>query len=137
VDEDVIGSEPERTPRRRPAVRALRLPDRLRRHRRALVALAVAVVVVGVVTGLRAGVTGLKPESGPGAPVPGAQGRPPLSGTVLDLAAGQNALYALASDCASGCRPMLLTSDNDGATWSTLKLAGLPSDPSLLAGCSR
>ncbi len=134
MDQDVIGSEPERTPRRRPAVRALRLPDRLRRHRRALVALAVAVAVVGVVAGLRAGVTGLKPERGPGAPVAGAQGKPPLSGTVLELASGQNTLYALASDCGAGCRPMLLASENDGVGWSTLTLPGLPSDPSALAG---
>jgi hypothetical protein len=134
VDQDVIGSEPERTPRRRRAARAVRLPDRLRRHRRALAALAVTVAVVGVVAGLRSGITGLKPEHGPGAPVAGAQGRPPLSGTVLDLAAGQNTLYALASDCAAGCRPMLLASDNDGVSWSTLTLPGLPSDPSAVAG---
>jgi hypothetical protein len=77
--------------------------------------------------------TGLKPEHGPGAPVAGAQGKPPLSGTVLDLASGQNTVYALASDCAADCRPMLLASDNDGATWSTLTLPGLPSDASAVA----
>jgi len=130
VDQDVIGSEPEPTPRRGPAVRIVRLPGRLRRHRRALVVLAVALAVVGAVAGLRAGVSGLKPEHGPGAPVAGAQGKPPLSGSVLRLASGQNTLYALASDCAAGCRPMLLASDNDGATWSTLTLPGLPSDTS-------
>jgi hypothetical protein len=134
VDQDVIGSEPEPTPRSGPAVRIVRLPGRLRRHRRALVVLAVALAVVGAVAGLRAGVSGLKPEHGPGAPVAGAQRKPPLSGSVLRLASGQNTLYALASDCAAGCRPMLLATDNDGATWSTLNLPGLPSDPSALAG---
>jgi hypothetical protein len=134
VDHDVIGSEPERSPRRPRAVRSVRLPDRLRRHRRALAALAVVLAVVGVVAALRAGIAGLKPESGPGAPVAGAQRKPPLSGTVLDLAAGQNTLYALASDCAAGCRPMLLASANDGATWSTLTLPGMPSDPSAVTG---
>ena len=38
MDHDVIGSEPDRAPRGRPAVRTVRLPDRLRRHRRTLVA---------------------------------------------------------------------------------------------------
>jgi hypothetical protein len=130
VDHDVIGSEPERPARRRPAVAGLRLPGGLRPHRRALTVLAVVLAVVGAVAALRTGVTALRPERGPGAPVAGAQGKPPLAGTVLDLAAGQNTLYALASDCSAGCRPMLLASDNDGGTWSTLSLPGLPSDPS-------
>jgi hypothetical protein len=134
VDHDVIGSEPDRAPRRRPAVRTMRLPDRLGRHRRALVALAVVLAVVGVVTVLRAGITGLKPEHGPGAPVAGAQRKPPLAGAVITLVSGQNTLYALASDSAAGSRPRLLASENDGATWSTLTLPGLPSDPSAVAG---
>jgi hypothetical protein len=134
VDHDVIGSEPDRAPRRRPAARAVRLPDRLRRHRRSLVVLAVVLAVVGMVTALRAGITGLKPEHGPGAPVAGAQRKPPLAGTVLSLASGQNTLYALTSDSAAGSRPMLLASDNDGRTWSTLTLPGMPSDPSAVAG---
>ena len=90
MDHDVIGSEPDRAPRRRPAARTMRLPDRLRRHRRTLVALAAVVAVVGVVTVLRAGITGLKPERGPGAPVAGAQRKPPLAGTVITLVSGQN-----------------------------------------------
>jgi hypothetical protein len=106
----------------------------MRRHRKAFAALGVLVVVIGAVTVLRAGVAGLKPESGPGAPVAGAQGKPPLAGSVLTLAAGQNTLYALASDCSAGCRPMLVASTNDGATWSTLALPGLPSDPSAVTG---
>ena len=114
VDHDVIGSEPDRAPRRRPAVRTVRLPDRLRRHRRTLVALAAVVAVVGVVTVLRAGITGLKPEQGPGAPVAGAQRKPPLAGSVITLVSGQNTLYALAADSAAGSRPSLLASENDG-----------------------
>ena len=69
MDHDVIGSEPDRAPRRHPAVRTVRLPDRLRRHRRTLVALVAVVAVGGVVAVLRAGIAGLKPEQGPGAPV--------------------------------------------------------------------
>jgi hypothetical protein len=138
VDDDVIGSEPERAPRRRSPVRGVRLPggwgDRLRQHRRAVAALGALVLVVGAVAALRAGVAGLRPASGPGAPVAGAQGKPPLAGTVLTLAAGQNTLYALATDCSAGCRPMLVGSTNDGATWSTLTLPGLPSDASAIAG---
>ena len=134
MDHDVIGSEPDRAPRRRPAARTVRLPDRLRRHRRTLVALAAVVAVVGVVTVLRAGITGLKPEQGPGAPVAGAQRKPPLAGSVITLVSGQNTLYALASDSAAGSRPMLLASENDGGTWSTLTLPGMPSDPSAVAG---
>ena len=134
MDHDVIGSEPDRAPRRRTAARTMRLPDRLRRHRRTLVALAAVIAVVGVVTVLRAGITGLKPEQGPGAPVAGAQGKPPLAGTVITLVSGQNTLYALASDSAAGSRPRLLASENDGGSWSTLTLPGMPSDPSAVAG---
>jgi hypothetical protein len=134
VDHDVIGSEPDRTPRRRPAGQTVRLPDRLRRHRRTLVALAVVVAVIGVVTVLRAGITGLKPEQGPGAPVVGAQRKPPLAGSVITLVSGQNTLYALAADSAAASRPILLASENDGATWSTLTLPGMPSDQSAVAG---
>jgi hypothetical protein len=134
VDHDVIGSEPDRAPRRHPAVRTAWLPDRLRRHRRVLVALAVIVAVVGVVAVLRAGITGLKPERGPGAPVAGAQRKPPLAGSVITLVSGQNTLYALAAESAAGSRPILLASENDGATWSTLTLPGMPSDQSAVAG---
>jgi hypothetical protein len=133
VDHDVIGSEPDRAPRRHPAARTVRLPDRLRRHRRTLVALAVVVAVVGVVAVLRAGITGLKPEQGQGAPVAGAQGKPPLAGSVITLVSGQNTLYALAADSGAGSRPILLASENDGATWSTLTLPGMPSDQSAVA----
>jgi hypothetical protein len=112
----------------------MRLPDRIRRHRRTLVVLAVVVAVVGVVAVLRAGITGLKPEQGPGAPVAGAQGKPPLAGSVITLVSGQNTLYALTADSGAGSRPILLASDNDGATWSTLKLPGMPSDQSEVAG---
>jgi hypothetical protein len=124
VDDDVIGSETERARRRRPVRRGLRLPAGLGRHRRLVVAVVVAVAVVGGVVVLRAGVGGLRPERGAGAPAR------PLAGSVLTLAAGQNTLYALASDCSAGCRPMLLASDDDGAGWTTLDLPGLPSDPS-------
>ena len=134
MDHDVIGSEPDRAPRRHPAVRSVRLPDRIRRNRRALVALAVVVAVVGVVAVLRAGITGLKPEQGPGAPVAGAQGRSPLAGSVITLVSGQNTLYALAADSGAGSRPILLASENDGASWSTLTLPGMPSDQSAVAG---
>jgi hypothetical protein len=134
VDHDVIGSEPDPTPRGRAAVRTTRLPDRLGRYRRVLVALAVAVAVVGVVTGLRSGITGLKPEHGPGAPVAGAQRTPPLAGSVLTLAAGQNTLYALATDSTAGSRPMLLGSQNDGGSWTTLTVPGMPSDQSAVTG---
>ena len=134
MDHDVIGSEPDRAPRRHPAVRTVRLPDRLRRHRRTLVALVAVVAVVGVVAVLRAGIAGLKPEQGPGAPVAGAQRKPPLAGSVITLVSGQNTLYALAADSGAGSRPILLASDNDGATWSTLMLPGMPSDQSAVAG---
>jgi hypothetical protein len=134
VDHDVIGSEPDRAPRGRPAVRTVRLPDRLRRHRRTLIAVAAVVAVVGVVTVLRAGITGLKPEHGPGAPVAGAQRKPPLAGSVITLVSGPNTLYALTADSAAGSRPILLASENDGATWSTLTLPGMPSDQSAVTG---
>jgi hypothetical protein len=124
VGDDVIGSETERARRRRPVPPGLRLPAGLRRHRRLVAAAVVAVALVGGVAVLRAGVGSLRPERGAGAPVR------PLAGSVLSLAAGQNTLYALASDCSAGCRPMLLASDDDGARWTTLDLPGLPSDPS-------
>jgi hypothetical protein len=112
----------------------MRLPDRIRRHRRPLVALVVVLAAIGVVTALRSGITGLKPEQGPGAPVIGAQRKPPLAGSVITLVSGQNTLYALASNSAAGGRPMLLASQNDGATWSTLTLPGMSSDVSTVAG---
>jgi hypothetical protein len=127
VDDDVIGSEPERAPRR-PVLPGLRWP--WRRHRRAVVAVAVVLVAAAALAGLRAGVGGLRPATGVGAPVAGAQGKPPLAGSVLRLAAGQNTIYALASNCAAGCRPMLLASTTDGGSWATLSLPGIPSDPS-------
>jgi hypothetical protein len=130
VDDDVIGSEPERTPRRRPAVRRFGWPARLQQHRSIVVALVAALAAVLALVGLRAGIGGLRPETGPGAPVAGAQGKPPLAGSVLGIASGQNTVYALASDCAAGCRPMLLASTTDGGRWSTLTLPGIPSDPS-------
>jgi len=133
VDHDVIGSEPDRAPRRHPA-RTVRLPDRLRRHRRTLVALVVVLAVVGVISALRAGITGLKPERGAGAPVAGAQRKPPLAGSVITLVSGQNSMYALASDSSSGSRPVLLASQNDGVGWSPLTLPGMPSDPSAVVG---
>ena len=115
MDHDVIGSEPERAPRRRPPARGGPAARRVGRAGAAapqgVRGLGVLVVVIGAVAVLRAGVAGLKPESGPGAPVAGAQRKPPLAGTVLALAAGQNTLYALASDCSAGCRPGLVASD--------------------------
>lgn len=127
MDEDVIGSETERAPRRRPVPRGLRLPAGLHRHRRLVVAVVLVAAVVGGVAVLRAGIGNLRPEHGAGAPVR------PLAGSVLTLAAGQNTLYALASDCSAGCRPMLLASDHDGAGWTTIDLPGMPSDPSAVA----
>ena len=128
MNDDVIGSEAERARRRRRVPRGLRLPAGLRRHRRLVVAVVVAVAVLGALSVLRAGVGNLRPERGAGAPAR------PLAGSVLSLAAGQNTLYALASDCSAGCRPMLLASDDDGAGWVTLDLPGLPSDPSAVTG---
>ncbi|HVC74052.1 MAG TPA: hypothetical protein VNC85_09790, partial [Mycobacteriales bacterium] len=96
--------------------------------------MAVIVAVVGVVAVLRAGITGLKPERGPGAPVAGAQRKPPLAGSVITLVSGPNTLYALTADSAAGSRPILLASENDGATWSTLTLPGMPSDQSAVTG---
>ena len=110
------------------------MPDRLRRHRRTLVVLLVVLAVVGVISALRAGITGLKPERGPGAPVAGAQRKPPLAGSVINLVSGQGTMYAVVTDSGSGSRPMLLASQNDGGGWSTLTLPGMSSDPNVVAG---
>jgi hypothetical protein len=133
VDHDVIGGEPERAPRRRRVGRGVQVPDPLRRHRRTVLAIAAVVAVVAAVVVLRAGLGGLRPATGPGAPPTRPPGKPPLAGSVLALAAGQNTVYALASDCSAGCRPMLLASTTDGGSWQPLRLPELPSDPSAVA----
>jgi hypothetical protein len=118
VDDDVIGSEPERAPRPRRSVRGVVLPAGLRRHGRVIAVVAVLVAVAGVVAVSRAGVQGLQVA----APTPSPT--PPLTGEVLDLAAGQNTVYAVASDCLRGCRPTLVASDDDGHRWTVLRLPG-------------
>lgn len=123
MDDDVIGSEPERAPRPRRLVRAVPLPARLRRHGRVVAVLAVLIAVAGVVAVSRAGVSGLQ---GAAPPTPTPSPRPPLRGEVLGLAAGQDTVYAIASDCAHGCRPTLVASADDGFSWSALALPGAP-----------
>jgi hypothetical protein len=122
VDDDVIGSEPERAPRPRRPVRAVPLPALLRRHGRIVAVVAVLVAVAGVVVISRAGVSGLQAA----APTPTPSPRPPLRGEILGLAAGDDTVYAVASDCARGCRPTLVASDDDGHAWNALRLPGAP-----------
>jgi hypothetical protein len=122
VDDDVIGSEPERAPRPRRPVRAVAVPALLRRHGRIVAVVAVLVAVAGVVAVSRAGVSGLQAA----APTPTPSPRPPLRGEILGLAAGQNTVYAVASDCARGCRPTLVASEDDGHAWSAQRLPGAP-----------
>jgi len=120
VDDDVIGSEPERAPRPRRSVRGVALPAGLSRHGRAVAVVAVLVAVAGVVAVSRAGVDGLQVAAPPTpSPTP-----PSLTGEVLDLAAGQNTIYAVASDCLDGCRATLVASDDDGHRWTMLRLPG-------------
>jgi hypothetical protein len=120
VDDDVIGSEPERAPRPRRSVRGVALPAGLRRHGRVIAVVAVLVAVAGVVAVSRAGVDALKAAAPPTpSPTP-----PSLTGEVLDLAAGQNTIFAVASDCLRGCRPTLVASDDDGHRWTVLRLPG-------------
>ncbi|HEY6746086.1 MAG TPA: hypothetical protein VI357_10255 [Mycobacteriales bacterium] len=117
MDDDVIGSEPERAPRPRRSLRRVALPAAVRRHGRVVAIVAVLAAVAGVVAISRAGVGGLEAA----APPP-----PPLTGEVLNLAAGQNTLYAVASDCLDGCRPTLVASNDDGFRWTELRLPGRP-----------
>jgi hypothetical protein len=117
VDDDVIGSRPDRAPRPRRSRPGLTVPAGLRRHSRAVAVVAVLLAVAGVVAISRAGVTGL-PTAAP-TPSP-----PPLIGEILDLAAGQHTIYAVASDCVRGCRPTLVASDDDGHQWTVLTLPG-------------
>jgi hypothetical protein len=119
VDDDVIGSAPERAPRPRRSVRGVTLPAGLRRHGRVAAIVAVLVAVAAVVAISRAGVTGLQAA----APTP-TPSQPPLAGEVLNLVAGQNTVYAVASDCLRGCRPTLVASDDDGHAWTALRLPG-------------
>jgi hypothetical protein len=119
VDDDVIGSEPERAPRPRRSVRTVRLPAALLRHKRPLAILAVLLAVAGVVTISRAG---LRPDVPAAAPPP----VPPLPGEVLGLAAGTNTVYAVVNDCSAGCHPRLVASSDDGRTWTDLPLPGAP-----------
>jgi hypothetical protein len=122
VDDDVIGSEPEQAPRgrRRPGS-GLTLPAVVRRHRRLAVTLAVLVAVVGVIAISRAGVHDLAPTPPTQA---AAAPRPPLAGEILALASGQNAIYAVVDDCSRDCRPSLVSSADDGHTWTALSLPG-------------
>jgi hypothetical protein len=122
VDDDVIGSEPERSPRPRRSVRGVQLPAALRRHRRLAGTLAVLVAVAGVVAISRAGVTSL--TSGSGAQAGASPTKPPVAGEVLSLAAGEQAVYAVVNECLQGCRPTLVASEDDGRRWATLTLPG-------------
>ena len=132
MDDDVIGSAPERPRRPRGPARRLRLPSAARRHGRVVAVVCALAAVAGVVAISRAGVDGLQ-AAGPPPP-------PPLTGEVLTLAAGRNAMYAVATDCAHGCRPTLLGSDSDGYRWTDLplpsRLAGAPAARSWTLGVS-
>jgi hypothetical protein len=122
VDDDVIGREPERAPRRRRSVRGVPLPAGLRRHRRLAATLVVLVVAAGVVAVSRAGISNL--TTGPGAQAGASPAKPPVAGEVLGLAAGQHTVYAVVDDCSQGCRPTLVASDDDGRRWAALTLPG-------------
>lgn len=119
MDDDVIGSEPERAPRPRRSARGIALPAGMRRHGRAIAVVSVLVAVAGVVAVSRAGVDSLPAAAPTPSPTP-----PSLTGEVLDLAAGQNTVFAVASDCLRSCRPTLVASDDDGHQWTVLRLPG-------------
>jgi hypothetical protein len=119
VDGDVIGSEPERAPRPRRSLRGMTFPAAVRRHGRAVAIVSVLVAVAGVVAISRAGMGALEAAAPPPPP-------PPLTGEVLNLASGQDTVYAVASDCLDSCRPTLVASDDDGLRWTALRLPGGP-----------
>ena len=116
MDDDVIGSEPERARRPRRSARRFRLPAAVRRHGRVVAVVCVLAAVAGVVGISRAGVGSLHASEPPPPP--------PLMGEVLNLAAGRTTVYAVATDCRHGCRPTLLGSDDDGYRWTELRLPG-------------
>ena len=91
-------------------------------HRRLTVAMGVVVLAGAVVTLSRAGVASL--NSTPAA-VPA---RVAASGQVLQLAVGEQRIYALLDPCAdqrTNCGPMLVASDDEGRTWTQRRLPGV------------
>lgn len=115
--DDVIGSEP--SPRRR--VRRVRMPVPVGpRGRRVLAAVAVAGAVAGVVTLGRSGLDGGTPAAG--SPVT----TRPVQGTLLQLVAGQEVIYALVDDCPTPgrCEVKLLASTTEGRSWLERPLPG-------------
>ena len=121
MDDDVIGSEPERAPRPRRSLGGRTLPAGVRRHARLVAIVSALVLAAGVVAISRAGVGTLQTAVPLPAPTP-----PPVNGEVLNLASGQNTVYALASDCLEDCRPTLVASTDDGFGWTPLRLPGRP-----------
>lgn len=120
--DDVIGSTPD-PPRRRRPVRMPALPGtRTPLGRRVLATVAVLAGIASVVTVGRAG---LDPGPTRGAAPPTTR---PVLGSLLQLTAGEDALYALVRDCRAPdpCRVALLASGSDGRTWRELPLPGGP-----------
>ena len=119
--DDVIGDapEPHRAPRpaRLPARPAVGGPGR-RRLLGIVVGLAAVVAVVAV---SRAGLKN-DPPAGPAAAVTTV----PLDGDLLQLAAGQDTVYAVVQDCTDPdrCVVALLSSASDGRAWQRIALPG-------------
>jgi hypothetical protein len=100
-----------------------------------LVGLVVAVAIVGVVAISRAGLPE-QPGAGEGtaSPTPTTPAGTPLTGEILQWAAGGARLYVLAETCtATTCGPRLVTSGDEGRTWQSASVpAGLPATPAAL-----
>ena len=122
--DDVIGGAPDPRPPP-PSQRSWRLPAAaglLRRRRRLVATVAVVAVVAAVVAVSRAGLPDPSP-TGPGA----ASATPPVpvTGELLQLASGQQNLYALVQDCPGPpdpCRLRLVVSGTDGRAWRSVPL---------------
>jgi hypothetical protein len=129
--DDVIGDAPDPRRPRRPARWPVLSGVRVRRGRRALAGLAVLAAIAGVVTIGRAG---LDEGATPGAAVPPATR--PVQGTLLQLVAGQDTMYALVEDCADPepCEVALLGSSTDGRTWREVPLPGRRPRPAVAGG---
>lgn len=119
--DDVIGDAPDPRRPRRPARWPVLSASLGRRGRRALAVVAVLAGMAGAVT---VGRLGLDAGTTPTATAPPATR--PVEGTLLQLVAGQDTMYALVEDCPepAPCQVALLGSATDGRTWREVPLPG-------------